>query len=147
MGSGGSGRQIPGLRNTKRIRGSHTWARRPKDLKPDSQPEGMEVYATGRWGEGECAIPGEVCSPANGLASSRDDVMGEQKSAEGTVATASWRRPERGRKGEYRASMDKGDVDKRAEMPEDSRKVAGGTREDTEREHQMSTAAEKILDR
>lgn len=43
--------------------------------------------------------------------------------------------------------MDKGDVDKRAEMPEDSRKVAGGTHEDTERDHQMSTVAEKILDR
>jgi len=88
MGSGGSGRQIPGLRNTKRIRGSHTWARRHKDLKPDSHPEGVEVDATGRWGESRCAIPGEICSSANGLASSRDDVMGEQKSAEGIVATA-----------------------------------------------------------
>ncbi len=86
MGSGGSGGQIPGLRNTKRIRGSRPWARRQKDLKPNSHPEGMEVYATGRWGEGECVIPGEICSSANELTSSRDEVKGGQKSAEGIVA-------------------------------------------------------------
>jgi hypothetical protein len=85
MGSGGSGRQIPGLRNTKRMRGSHTWARRPKDLKPNSHPEGVEVHATGGWGESECAIPGEICSSAHGLVSSRDGMMDEQKSAEGIV--------------------------------------------------------------
>ncbi len=83
MGSEGSGRQIPGLRNTKRIGGSHPRARRPEDLKPDSHPEGMEVDATGRWGEGGCAIPGEICSRAYGLVSSRDEMRGEQKSAEG----------------------------------------------------------------
>jgi hypothetical protein len=88
MGSEGSGRQIPGLRNTKRIRGSHTWARRQKDLKPDSHPEGVEVYATGRWGESECVIPGEICSSAYGLILSRDGVKGGQKSAEGIVAIA-----------------------------------------------------------
>jgi len=88
MGSGGSGRQIPGLRNTKRIRGSHTWARRPQDPKPDSHPEGVEVDATGGWGESECVIPGEICSSAIGLVSSRDEVKGEQKSAEGVVAIA-----------------------------------------------------------
>jgi len=88
MGSGGSGRQIPGLRNTKRIRGSHIWARRPKDLKPDSHPEDVEVYATGGWGESECVIPGEVCSSAHGLMSSRDGMKDEQKSAEGIVAIA-----------------------------------------------------------
>ena len=88
MGSGGSGRQIPGLRNTKRIRGSHIWARRLKDLKPDSHPEDVEVYATGGWGESECAIPGEICSSANGLISLRDEMKDEQKSAEGIVAIA-----------------------------------------------------------
>jgi hypothetical protein len=88
MGSEGSGRQIPGLRNTKRIKGSHTWARRHKDPKPDSHPEGVEVYATGRWGESECAIPGESCSSANGLMSSRDEMRDEQKSAEGVLAIA-----------------------------------------------------------
>ncbi len=88
MGSEGSGGQIPGLRNTKRIRGSHTWARRQKDLKPDSHPEGVEVYATGRWGESEGVIPGEICSSANGLISSRDERKDEQKSAEGIVAIA-----------------------------------------------------------
>lgn len=86
MGSGGSGRQTPGLRNTKRIGGSHTWARRHKDLKPDSHPEGVEVDATDRWGESECVIPGEVCSSARVLVSSRDEAMDEQKSAEGIVA-------------------------------------------------------------
>jgi hypothetical protein len=45
----------------------------------------VEVYATGGWGEDECAIPGEVCSSANGLVSSRDEMMDEQKSAEGVV--------------------------------------------------------------
>jgi len=88
MGSEGSGRQIPGLRNTKRIRGRHPWARRQNDLKPDSHPEGMEVYATGGWGESECVIPGEICSSARGLTPSRDGVRGEQKSAEGIVAIA-----------------------------------------------------------
>jgi hypothetical protein len=88
MGSEGSGRQIPGLRNTKRIRGSHPWARRQQDLKPDSHPGGVEVYATGRWGESECVIPGEICSSADGLISSRDGLRDEQKSAEGVVAIA-----------------------------------------------------------
>jgi hypothetical protein len=88
MGSEGSGRQIPGLRNTKRIRGSHSWARRQKDLKPDSHPEGVEVYATGGWGESGCVIPGEICSSAQVLTSSRGGVRGEQKSAEGVVAIA-----------------------------------------------------------
>ena len=83
MGSGGSGRQIPGLRNTKRIRGNHIGARRLKDLKPDSHPEDMGVDATGGWGEGRCAIPGEICLPANGLMSPRGGMRGKQKSADG----------------------------------------------------------------
>jgi hypothetical protein len=41
--------------------------------------------------------------------------------------------------------MDEGDADRRAEMPEDSRKVAGGTRENMERERQASKAAERTL--
>jgi len=48
----------------------------------------VEVDATGRWGEGECAIPGEICSPASELTSLRDEVRGEEKSAEGIVVTA-----------------------------------------------------------
>jgi len=88
VGSEGSGEQISGLRNTKRIRGSHVWARRQIDLKPDSHPGGVEVDATGRWGESECVIPGEICSSATGLMSSRDDVRDGQKSAEGIVAIA-----------------------------------------------------------
>jgi len=88
VGSEGSGKQIPGLRNTKRIRGSHVWTRRQQELKPDSHPEGVEVDAIGRWGEGECVIPGEICSSAIGVMSSRGDVKGGQKSAEGIVAIA-----------------------------------------------------------
>jgi hypothetical protein len=41
--------------------------------------------------------------------------------------------------------MEGGDADRRAEMPEDSRKVAGGTREKKERERQTSKAAERTL--
>jgi hypothetical protein len=48
----------------------------------------VEVDATGRWGEGGCTIPGEICSSASGLIASRDGMMGEQKSAEGIVVTA-----------------------------------------------------------
>jgi len=44
--------------------GTYPWARRHKDLKPDSHPEGVGVDATGIWEESRCAIPGEVCSSA-----------------------------------------------------------------------------------
>ncbi len=86
MGTEGSGKQISGLRNTKRMRGSHAWARRHKDLKPDSHPEGVEVDATGIWDEGGCAIHGEICSSAGGLISLRGGVMDGHKSAEGIIA-------------------------------------------------------------
>ena len=39
--------------------------------------------------------------------------------------------------------MDGGDAGRKAEMPEDSRKVAGGTRENRERERQASTAVKE----
>ena len=42
--------------------------------------------------------------------------------------------------------MDEGDADRRTEMPEDFRKVAGGTREKKERERQTSKAAERTPD-
>ena len=41
------------------------------------------------------------------------------------------------------ASTNEGDARRKAEMPEDSRRVAGGTRESTERERQTSAAAEE----
>jgi len=41
--------------------------------------------------------------------------------------------------------MDEGDADRRAEMPEDFRKVAGGTRENMERERQTPKAVERTL--
>jgi hypothetical protein len=43
--------------------------------------------------------------------------------------------------------MDEGDADRRAEMPEDSQKVVGGTRENMERECQTSKAAKRTLNR
>ena len=39
--------------------------------------------------------------------------------------------------------MGEGDADRRTEMPEDSRRVAGGTREKKERERQASTAVKE----
>jgi hypothetical protein len=39
--------------------------------------------------------------------------------------------------------MDEGDAHRKAEKPEDSRKAAGGTRENTVRERQTSAAAEE----
>ena len=39
--------------------------------------------------------------------------------------------------------MDETDADRGAEMPEDSRKVAGGTGDKKERERQASTAAKE----
>lgn len=65
VGSEGSGRQTPGPRYTKRIGGTHSWARRRQDSKPDSHPEGVGVYATGIWEESQCAIPGEICPSAD----------------------------------------------------------------------------------
>ncbi len=42
---------------------------------------------------------------------------------------------------------DERDADRMAEMPEDSQRVAGGTREGMEREHQTFAAVERRLDR
>jgi hypothetical protein len=41
--------------------------------------------------------------------------------------------------------MDEADADRRAEMPEDSRKVAGGTSENKRRERQASTAVKEKI--
>jgi hypothetical protein len=87
VGSEGSGTQTPGPRHTKRIGGIYSWARGQIDPKPDSHPEGVDVYATGIWEESRCAIPGEICSSALVLLPSRDGRMDEQKSAEGIRAS------------------------------------------------------------
>ena len=67
-----------------------------------------------------------------------------QKSAEGVVVAA---HGDEGPNMEGRryaeTSMDEGDARRKAEMPEDSRKVAGGTRKNTARERQTSAAAEE----
>jgi RNA-directed DNA polymerase len=70
--------------------------------------------------------------------------MSMQKSAEGIVVVAhSDEGPNmEGRRG-AETSMDEGDAQKKAEKPEDSRTVAGGTRKNTARERQTSTAAEE----
>ncbi len=71
-----------------------------------------------------------------------------QKSAEGIVVAAHGDEGPnmKGRRG-AETSMDEADADRRAEMPEDSRKVAGGTREKKERERQAFTAVERTLNR
>jgi RNA-directed DNA polymerase len=75
---------------------------------------------------------------------SRDGGMSVQKSAEGIVVAAhSDEGPNmEGRMG-AEVSMDEGDAKRMAEMPKDSRRVAGGTRKSTERERQVSAAAEE----
>ncbi len=85
VGSEGSGKQTPGPRYTKRIKGSHSWARGPIDPKPDSHSEGVGVDATGIWEESGHAIPGELCPSALVLLPLRDGRMDGQKSAEGIV--------------------------------------------------------------
>jgi RNA-directed DNA polymerase len=78
------------------------------------------------------------------LSLSRDGEMSVQKSAEGIVAAAHGGKGPNmeGRMG-AEVSTDEGDVQRMAEMPKDSRKVAGGTRKNTERERQASAAAEE----
>lgn len=75
---------------------------------------------------------------------SRDDGTNMQKSAEGIVVAAhSDEGPNmEGRMG-TKTSKDEGDAPRKAEMPEDSRKVVGGIRKNTVRERQASTAAEE----
>jgi hypothetical protein len=72
VGSEGSGRRTPGPRYTKRIGGIHSWAKEQRSRKPDSHPEGMDVYATGRWEESQCAIPGEICPVGLGATCRRE---------------------------------------------------------------------------
>ena len=78
------------------------------------------------------------------LPPSRDGGMSVQKSAEGIVVVAyNDEGPNReGRRG-AKTSMNEGDAHRKAEMPEDSRKVAGGTRKKRARERQTFTAAEE----
>jgi RNA-directed DNA polymerase len=64
----------------------------------------------------------------------------EQKSAEGIVAITHDGEGPNVMGVEELTSMDETDADRRAERPEDSRKVAGGTSEKKERECQASTA-------
>lgn len=78
------------------------------------------------------------------LPPSRDGGMSMQKSAEGIVVAAhSDEGPNMEGRRETETSMDEGDAQRKAEKPEDSRKVAGGTRENRVRERQTSAAAEE----
>ena len=77
------------------------------------------------------ALPWEICPPS-----------GEQKSAEAIVAAAhGGEGPNREDRQGANASTDEGDAARMAERPEDSRRVAGGTRQSTGRERQASAAA------
>jgi len=67
-----------------------------------------------------------------------------QKSAEGIVVAAHGDEgPNMEGRRDAETSMDETDAQRKAEKPEDSRKVAGGTRKNTERERQTSAAAEE----
>jgi len=69
------------------------------------------------------------------LLSSRDGGMSMQKSAEGIVVAAhSDEGPNLEGRRDAETSMDEGDAQRKAEKPDDSRNVAGGTRKDTARE-------------
>jgi RNA-directed DNA polymerase len=78
------------------------------------------------------------------LPPSRDGGMSMQKSAEGIVVAAhGGEGPNReGRRG-AETSMDEGGAHRKAAMPENSRKVAGGTRKNMARKRQASAAAEE----
>ena len=52
--------------------------------------EGVGVDATGIWGEGVCAIHGEICPSAIELIPLRGGVMEGQKSAEGIVVSSAF---------------------------------------------------------
>jgi len=68
-------------------------------------------------------------------------MRGEQKSAEGIVVMShGGEGPNREERMGGDTSMDEGDADRMAEIPEDSRKAAGGTRRGMERERQAYTA-------
>jgi len=87
------------------------------------------------------ALPWEVCSSAEGLATLRGVVKAEQKSAEAVVAAAHRGEGpnERSRVGSKR-SMSEKDAAQKAEKPERSRKVGGGTAEGTTPARQALTA-------
>ena len=90
-----------------------------------------------------CAIPGEICLVCLVLLPSRGGRMDGQKSAEGIVASA--QRSEGPNMEERKGTdtlTDETDADRKAEMPEDSRKGRGGTSPGTGRERQASAAVE-----
>ena len=67
---------------------SMRWARGPKDPKPVSHPERVDVYAAGRWSEGHAPYPGRSAFSPNGLDALRGASMKAQKSAAAIVETA-----------------------------------------------------------
>ena len=87
------------------------------------------------------ALPRETCSPAERLATSRGGAKGGQESAEAEVAAnAPRRRAEREEPNRTRPSMREGDVERRAERPERTRKVGGGTAGGTGTDRQARAA-------
>lgn len=92
--------------------GLSAWAMGPKDLKPGSHSEAVQVDATDRWEERECVIPGETCALAarptlaERRAHERAGVSrGRSSPANGTKARTC-------RDGEDLNSMDGADADK-----------------------------------
>jgi hypothetical protein len=118
-----------------------TWPRMGAEGKEFQSPIGGSG-CEGIWGEGECAIPGEVRTVAVRLSPARDGETSVQKAAEGRIVVAhSDKGPNReGRRG-AEVSMDDGDAQRMAERPTDSLSVAGGTSKSTERERKVSITA------
>ena len=102
--------------------------------KPEARchPDRRDVDATGIWEESHAPYPGRSACLPRRLATPRGVATEEQKSAEVVVSVAhDGEGPNmRSRVGSKR-SMSAKDVDQKAEMPERSRKVGGGTTEGT----------------
>ena len=104
-------------------------ARRPEAR---CHPDRRGVNATGVWEESHAPYPGRSAHPPWWLASLRGEARGEQKSAEVVVAAAHGSEgPNRRSRVGSKRSMSEEDAAQKAEKPERSRKVGGGTAEDT----------------
>ena len=104
-------------------------ARRPEAR---CHPDRRGVNATGVWEESHAPYPGRSAHLPRWLTLPRGEVRDEQKSAEAVVAAAhGGEGPNRRSRFGSKRSMSEEDVDEKAGKPERSRKVGGGTAEDT----------------
>ncbi len=142
----GSCRQSPGPRNTNRIRGVHVVGERANGLEARCHPDRVGVYAAGMWGEGHASYPGRPVrlSISPGPVASGGAAKGGQESAEAIVAAWHCGEGPNMRSGTCtERSMREEDADTRAEQPERSLSVGGGTAEGRETERQTGTARDE----